>query len=120
MRNYATAFIGSMLLLMLITTTGNAVATTPETATVSVPQCTDANPGVSVREVQCLLNLAIDPATFPPIPEDGLLGPNTVNKIKKFQQCANARGAGLVVDGRIGPRTVAELEYWANSGSYVC
>ena len=116
MKNHAMAFIASMLPLTLVIATGNAVATTPgRAAAVSVSQCTDANPGVSVREVQCLLNLVIDPATFPPIPEDGQLGPNTVSKLKTFQQCA-----GLPVDGHIGPLTVAELEFWANSGSYVC
>ncbi|HET6706874.1 peptidoglycan-binding domain-containing protein [Amycolatopsis sp.] len=73
-----------------------------------------------MREVQCLLNWAINPATFPRIAVDGEFGPRTEAKVKKFQECANARGAGLAVDGRVGPRTAPHLEWWAAHSEYIC
>ncbi|ANZ41775.1 hypothetical protein BBK82_43405 [Lentzea guizhouensis] len=76
--------------------------------------------GDYVREVQCLLNWAINPATHARIAVDGEFGANTEGKVRKFQQCANALGAGLVVDGRVGPRTAPHLEWWAGHSAYIC
>ncbi|WP_410638784.1 peptidoglycan-binding domain-containing protein [Amycolatopsis sp. lyj-346] len=76
--------------------------------------------GEYVREVQCLLNWAIAPSTFGPIAEDGQFGSITERKVIKFQQCANALGAGLAVDGRVGPRTAPHLEWWAAHSAYIC
>lgn len=76
--------------------------------------------GEYVREVQCLLNWAINPSTFGLIAEDADFGGNTERKVIKFQQCANARGAGLAVDGRVGPKTAPHLEWWAAYSQYIC
>ena len=76
--------------------------------------------GPYVREVQCLLNWAINPATFPLISENSDFGSRTEAKVKKFQTCANALGAGLVVDGRVGSRTAPHLEWWAAHTEYIC
>ncbi len=76
--------------------------------------------GNYVREVQCLLNWAIRPSTYHDIAVDGSFGPDTEGKVRKFQQCANAYGAGLAVDGRVGPKTAPHLESWAASTAYVC
>ncbi|WP_211277967.1 peptidoglycan-binding domain-containing protein [Couchioplanes caeruleus] len=76
--------------------------------------------GNYVREVQCLLNWAINPSTFALIAVDGSFGPQTEAKVKKFQTCANALGAGLSVDGRVGPRTAPHLEWWAAHSAYIC
>jgi hypothetical protein len=73
-----------------------------------------------VLEVQCLLNWAVNPFTYHRIAEDGDFGPDTRGKVIKFQQCANARGAGLAVDGRVGPKTAPFLEFWAANAAYVC
>ncbi|HEX6352911.1 peptidoglycan-binding domain-containing protein [Actinophytocola sp.] len=117
MKTTMAAVIGSFVLSTLVVAAGNATAVTREANTGTVQVCADVpvRPQPSVRRIQCLLNLAVNPATFPLIPEDGQSGPATVAKLKLFQGCA-----GLPVDGRVGPRTLAELEYWANSGSYVC
>lgn len=76
--------------------------------------------GDYVREVQCLLNWAIHPSTFGAISVDGRFGAQTEAKVKKFQTCANALGAGLVVDGRVGSRTAPHLEWWAGHTEYIC
>ena len=76
--------------------------------------------GEYVREVQCLLNWAIAPSTFGLIAEDAQFGSITERKVIKFQQCANALGAGLAVDGRVGPRTAPHLEWWAAHSAYIC
>jgi lysozyme len=73
-----------------------------------------------VLEVQCLLNYAVNPNTYHFIAEDGDFGSDTRGKVIKFQQCANLWGAGLVVDGRVGPKTAPHLEFWAASSAYVC
>jgi peptidoglycan hydrolase-like protein with peptidoglycan-binding domain len=69
----------------------------------------------SVAEVQRLLNLAVDPATFPPLVVDGVFGPVTRAKLRVFQQCAD-----LPPTGQIDPETLEALRFWANSGAYVC
>ncbi len=76
--------------------------------------------GNYVREVQCLLNWAISPSTFSAISVDGNFGSQTEAKVVKFQQCANALGAGLSVDGRVGSRTAPHLEWWAGHTGYIC
>jgi zinc D-Ala-D-Ala carboxypeptidase len=73
-----------------------------------------------VLEVQCLLNWAVNPTTYHRIAEDGNFGSDTRGKVIKFQQCANALGAGLVVDGRVGPKTAPHLEWWAAYSAYIC
>ncbi|GAA2676525.1 MULTISPECIES: peptidoglycan-binding protein [Actinosynnema] len=76
--------------------------------------------GAYVRRVQCLLNWAINPSTYHHIAEDGVFGPDTRGKVVKFQQCANALGAGLAVDGRVGSKTAPHLEWWAQHTAYIC
>ncbi|AXX29531.1 peptidoglycan-binding protein [Actinosynnema pretiosum subsp. pretiosum] len=76
--------------------------------------------GAYVRRVQCLLNWAISSGTYHSISVDGDFGPDTEGKVIKFQQCANALGAGLVVDGRVGANTAPHLEWWAQHTAYIC
>jgi peptidoglycan hydrolase-like protein with peptidoglycan-binding domain len=112
----------------LATGTATAMPKAPDDVSVMIRDCVDVpnqdvgigSTGSYVREVQCLLNWAINPATFPLIAVDGQFGPITRNKVIKFQQCANALGAGLVVDGRVGPRTAPHLEWWAAHSAYIC
>lgn len=76
--------------------------------------------GDYVREVQCLLNWAINPGTHGRIAVDGHFGPATRDKVIRFQQCANARGANIAVDGRVGRQTAPHLEWWAQHSQYIC
>lgn len=123
MRAKTSVIIGSVVLSALVFAGGSASACALGTAggTAALPgQGTSASTGTarattSVAEVQRLLNLAVDPATFDLVAVDGVFGPRTKAKLRVFEQCA-----GLVVDGRIDPETVAALEFWASSGSYVC
>jgi peptidoglycan hydrolase-like protein with peptidoglycan-binding domain len=112
------AATGFLVLSTLILPTGNATALTRDANAVAAQACPEfpVRPQPSVQRIQCLLNLVIDPATYPLIPVDGEFGPATAAKVKKFQQCAG----GLAVDGRVGPRTMAALEHWASTGTYVC
>ncbi len=73
-----------------------------------------------VAEVQCLLNWSLYSFTSAPLVVDGDFGAKTEAAVKIFQRCANDRGAGLVVDGRVGPKTAPHLEWWAASSSYIC
>ncbi len=76
--------------------------------------------GPFVLEVQCLLNRAIAPSTHEPISEDSDFGSRTEAKVLRFQECANARGAGLKVDGRVGSKTFPHLQWWAYQPIYIC
>lgn len=130
MRIIPTITISAAILLGGGLWTGPAMAAPkPDSGTtVLIRDCVDVpnrdvgrgSTGEYVREVQCLLNWAIAPSTFGLIAEDADFGGNTQRKVIKFQQCANARGAGLAVDGRVGPRTAPYLEAWAESSGYVC
>ncbi|ATE53734.1 hypothetical protein CNX65_10875 [Actinosynnema pretiosum] len=76
--------------------------------------------GPYVRRVQCLLNWAVSPDAYHIISVDGDFGRDTEGKVIKFQQCANALGAGLVLDGRVGSKTAPHLEWWAQRTEYIC
>ncbi|WP_439658593.1 peptidoglycan-binding domain-containing protein [Lentzea sp. HUAS TT2] len=118
------------LLTGAITTAGVASATPrpAEEIGVLIRDCVDVpnrdvglgDTGDYVREVQCLLNWAINPSTHARIAVDGRFGTATESKVKTFQRCANALGAGLVVDGRVGSRTAPHLEWWAGHSAYIC
>jgi len=112
----------------IATGTASAAPKAPDEVGVMIRDCIDVpnkdvgygSTGNYVREVQCLLNWAISPSTFERLVVDGEFGSKTRSKVIKFQQCANAKGAGLAVDGRVGPKTAPYLEYWAASSAYVC
>lgn len=127
----AAAAIGVILLSTLGFAAGNATAAPAKPAggyTVTIRDCIDVanrdvgrgDTGNYVREVQCLLNWAVNPNTYHRIAVDGEFGPDTEGKVIKFQQCANTHGAGLAVDGRVGTHTAPQLQNWAASASYVC
>jgi lysozyme len=80
----------------------------------SRPTIRPGGSGPAVRQLQCYLNHALDPARYPPLPIDGILGPATAARLRTFQHCV-----GLVVDGIVGPQTWAALEAAANSGSFL-
>jgi peptidoglycan hydrolase-like protein with peptidoglycan-binding domain len=58
--------------------------------------------GLAVAHVQNLLNARMPP---PPLWVDGIFGPKTNSRVKQYQ--ASRR---LVVDGVVGPMTLASLE----------
>ncbi|MFJ8579604.1 peptidoglycan-binding protein [Micromonospora sp. NPDC093277] len=69
--------------------------------------------GTAVREVQCLLNWTLSWYVYPyDIAIDGNYGPVTTGAVKVFQTCANNRGAGISVDGRVGRQTLPHLRWW--------
>jgi zinc D-Ala-D-Ala carboxypeptidase len=70
--------------------------------------------GTNVREVQCLLNWTLSWNAYPvSIPQTGYYDGVTAGATRTFQTCANNLGAGLRVDGRVGPRTLPHLRWWA-------
>jgi lysozyme len=115
---------------LLAAGTATAVAPKPPSAdaAVAIRNCIDVanrdvgrgDTGDYVREVQCLLNWAVNPNTYHIIAVDGRFGPDTEGKVILFQRCANGHGAGLAVDGRVGKNTAPVLEFWAASDFYVC
>ncbi|MFI5794972.1 GH25 family lysozyme [Streptomyces sp. NPDC051677] len=97
-----------------------APAGTPGVAQVSVCGHTDTRPtlrrgakGVEVKEVQCRLNLAMEPGYYPPLSIDGDFGGGTENRVVDFQRCA-----GLSADGVVGPNTWARLADWSSRNLY--
>ncbi|ATE53733.1 peptidoglycan-binding domain-containing protein [Actinosynnema pretiosum] len=99
-------------------TAGGAAAVARVAAVDCPPGHLVSNPGPGqpdqvVRRGQCLLNLVLRPPEYEPLPVDGVAGPETVRRLVRFQQCANALGAGLVVDGRFGAKTMLHLLWWA-------
>ena len=69
--------------------------------------------GTAVQEVQCLLNRTLSWNVYPyVISVDGNYGPITTGAVRVFQTCANNRGAGIAVDGRVGPQTLPHLRWW--------
>lgn len=82
--------------------------------------------GANVREVQCLLNRTLSWEAFPfPIEIDGEYGPITTGAVWEFQECVNARGTPIGVDGRVGPQTLPHLRWWGNihtpnTGERIC
>jgi lysozyme len=65
--------------------------------------------GADVKEVQCRLNLAMEPAHFPPLAIDGNFGAGTKGRVIALQHCAN-----LGADGVVGPNTWARLVDWSS------
>ena len=124
--------LGVLVLSAGLLPAGNTAAAAPKSpsadAIVAIRDCIDVanrdvgrgDTGNYVREVQCLLNWAVNPLTYHLIAVDGRFGSDTEGKVILFQQCANAYGAGLDVDGRVGKHTAPVLEDWAASAYYVC
>ena len=83
----------------------------------AVERCATANLRSANAEVECLLYYAISWAE--PWP-DAVYDDDTHNLVVAFQRCANALGAGLVVDGRVGNNTRPHLEWWAGHSEYIC
>jgi lysozyme len=69
--------------------------------------------GVEVREMQCRLNLAMEPGHYPPLAIDGNFGGGTESRVVEFQSCA-----GLGADGVVGPNTWAALVDWSSRNVY--
>ncbi|KND41724.1 MULTISPECIES: GH25 family lysozyme [Streptomyces] len=69
--------------------------------------------GVEVKEVQCRLNLAMEPFHYPQLSIDGDFGGGTESRVVEFQHCAN-----LGADGVVGPNTWAKLVDWSSRGAY--
>jgi peptidoglycan hydrolase-like protein with peptidoglycan-binding domain len=78
------------------------------------PTIRPGSDGLAVRQLQCYLNFALDPARYPPLPVDGHYGPSTFSRLRVFQGCV-----GIPFDGVVGPQTWAALRAAANSGSYL-
>ncbi|MEV4315119.1 GH25 family lysozyme [Actinocrispum sp. NPDC049592] len=93
---------------------------TPATAQAKVCGLTEARPslrkganGVEVKEVQCRLNLAMDPWHYGPLAIDGDFGGGTESRVIAFQHCVN-----LGADGVVGPNTWAKLTDWSSRNAY--
>jgi peptidoglycan hydrolase-like protein with peptidoglycan-binding domain len=92
------------------------------------PNTYDIGPGdsgIAVLEVQCLLNWTLSWGVYPhEIVEDGNYGPITTGAVRVFQTCANHRGAGIAVDGRVGRQTLPHLRWWGqhsyDTGELMC
>lgn len=92
------------------------------------PNTYDIGPGdtgTAVREVQCLLNWTLSWSAYPYVIEvDGRYGPITTGAVKVFQTCANNKGAGISVDGRVGRQTLPHLRWWGQhsyrTGERIC
>ena len=103
-----------------------AVSAAPTSAMQACPDVTDelvvrGSAGNHVREVQCLLNMSVDPERYRVIDEDGDFGPDTEGKVMAFQSCVNsAYAAGLTIDGKAGWRTLSWLRYQAGRTEFVC
>ncbi|MFJ3795454.1 GH25 family lysozyme [Streptomyces sp. NPDC090088] len=93
---------------------------TSATAQATVCGHTDTRPtlreganGVEVKEVQCRLNLAMEPFHYPPLTIDGDFGGGTEGRVIELQHCA-----GLSADGVVGPNTWAKLVDWSSRNAY--
>jgi lysozyme len=69
--------------------------------------------GADVKEAQCRLDLAMEPAHYPPLTIDGNFGGGTQGRVADFQRCA-----GLSADGVLGPNTWAKLADWSSRNVY--
>ncbi|MFI1032552.1 GH25 family lysozyme [Streptomyces sp. NPDC020951] len=69
--------------------------------------------GVDVKELQCRLNLAMEPGHHPPLAIDGDFGGGTANRVVEFQLCA-----GLGADAVAGPNTWTRLTDWSSRNAY--
>jgi zinc D-Ala-D-Ala carboxypeptidase len=81
--------------------------------------------GVAVSEVQCLLNHTVSWNAYPhSVPQTGYYNANTAAAVRVFQVCANNRGAGIGVDGRVGRQTLPHLRWWGqhtvDTGEVMC
>ncbi|MFE2067420.1 GH25 family lysozyme [Streptomyces sp. NPDC059467] len=93
---------------------------TSATAQAAVCGHTDTRPtlqkganGVEVKELQCRLNLAMEPFHYPPLTIDGDFGGGTEARVIELQSCA-----GLGTDGVVGPNTWAKLVDWSSRNTY--
>ncbi|MCD9875914.1 GH25 family lysozyme [Streptomyces guryensis] len=93
---------------------------TSTTAQTTVCGHTDTRPtlrkgatGAEVKEVQCRLNLAMEPFHYPPLAIDGDFGGGTEGRVIELQHCA-----GLGSDGVVGPNTWAKLVDWSSRNTY--
>ena len=93
---------------------------TSSTAQATLCGHTDARPTLKkgaksdeVKEVQCRLNLAMEPFHYPPLTIDGDFGGGTESRVIELQHCAN-----LSADGTVGPNTWAKLVDWSSRNAY--
>jgi lysozyme len=93
---------------------------TSTTAQTSICGHTDARPtlqqganGIEVKEVQCRLNLAMEPGHYAPLTVDGDFGAGTETRVIQFQHCVN-----LGADGSVGPSTWTKLADWSSRNAY--
>jgi len=69
--------------------------------------------GSEVVELQCRLDLAMEPGHYPPLAIDGAFGGGTQARVIELQQCAD-----LDADGVVGPNTWAQLVDWSSRNVY--
>ncbi|MGW1208795.1 GH25 family lysozyme [Streptomyces sp. NPDC002499] len=93
---------------------------TSSTAQTSVCGHTDTRPtlqqgakGTEVMELQCRLNLAMEPYHYAPLTIDGDFGGGTKSRVIELQHCAN-----LSADGVVGPNTWAKVVDWSGRNAY--
>lgn len=79
------------------------------------PELKDGSRGTAVMQAQCELNFAyVQQFHNGNLVEDGIFGSKTLAAVKDFQTCE-----GIAVDGIIGPKTWADLNFWVN-GPLLC
>jgi lysozyme len=69
--------------------------------------------GVEVKELQCRLDLAMEPGHYAPLTIDGDFGGGTETRVIQFQHCAN-----LGADGVVGANTWTKLVDWSSRNAY--
>ncbi|MFJ1768140.1 GH25 family lysozyme [Amycolatopsis sp. NPDC088138] len=77
------------------------------------PTLQSGSSGTEVKELQCRLNLAMEPGHYPPLTVDGNFGDGTRNRVIQFQHCVNASA-----DGVAGPTTWAKVTDWSSRNTY--
>ncbi|SCF56946.1 peptidoglycan-binding protein [Streptomyces sp. Ncost-T10-10d] len=82
---------------------------------ISKPYLSQGSSGAAVQELQCELNLSIDPDNGYTLDIDGGFGPRTKNAVLKFQACV-----GIQQDGIVGPATWSWLDWYSKSAYYAC
>ncbi|MFB7336840.1 peptidoglycan-binding domain-containing protein [Streptomyces adustus] len=102
---------------------GGGLVAAPSASAATVRDCkyTTSEPtlrygatGSAVQQLQCELNYSLNWENFPAMDEDGIWGDITQSRVVKFQSCA-----GLSVDGAVGPKTWAKLDYWAANADWL-
>jgi lysozyme len=79
------------------------------------PYLSQGSAGPEVRELQCELNLSMDPGNGYEVAIDGIFGPRTKSAVLRFQACV-----GIQQDGIVGPATWSWLDWYSKTPYTAC